>query len=103
MSRLNTSQSLWSRAGSFDLVGVEEPNAVQMCLNPFGAGRGLSTTAVSAMPLVANGLNPFRTGRGLSTTHPAPINVGQEVSIPLVSIPLGQGGVFRRLLFLQCR
>ena len=67
MSRLNTSQSLWSRAGSFDLVGVEEPNAVQMCLNPFGAGRGLSTTAVSAMPLVANGLNPFRTGRGLST------------------------------------
>ena len=69
MSRLNTSQSLWSRAGSFDLVGVEEPNAVQMCLNPFGAGRGLSTTAVSAMPLVANGLNPFRTGRGLSTDY----------------------------------
>ena len=67
MSRLNTSQSLWSRAGSFDLVGVEEPNAVQMCLNPFGAGRGLSTTAVSAMPLVANGLNPFGAGRGLST------------------------------------
>ena len=95
-------QSLWSRAGSFDKK--RKPKKLKLWgFNPFGAGRGLSTTAVSAMPLVANGLNPFRTGRGLSTTHPAPINVGQEVSIPLVSIPLGQGGVFRRLLFLQCR
>ena len=89
MSRLNTSQSLWSRAGSFDLVGVEEPNAVQMCLNPFGAGRGLSTTAVSAMPLVANGLNPFRTGRGLSTTAVS--------AMPLVANGLNPFGAGRGL------
>ena len=37
-----TSQSLWSRAGSFDATGVAS-SVDSACLNPFGAGQGLST------------------------------------------------------------
>ncbi|ERH28346.1 hypothetical protein HMPREF9065_00616 [Aggregatibacter sp. oral taxon 458 str. W10330] len=58
------SQSLWNRAGSFDekLKALDE---LLGSLNPFGTGRGLSTSKSSCM------------------------------SDQLVSIPLEQGGVFR--------
>ena len=59
--------------------------------NPFEAGRGLLTLASAPSTKRGISLNPFGTGQGLSTyslaTTPASTNV---------SIPLEQGGVFRR-------
>ena len=61
-------QSLWSRAGSFDLI--TKPNlAREMSLNPFRAGQGLST-----------------------------IMTIDEFNAEGVSIPLEQGRVFRPIL-----
>ncbi|EFU66931.1 conserved hypothetical protein [Aggregatibacter segnis ATCC 33393] len=57
--------------------------------NPFGTGRGLSTTSIMAMNFIRC-FNPFGTGRGLST-----IQVSYIHQISFVLIPLEQGGVFR--------
>ena len=58
-------QSLWSRAGSFDLLKLIQAHAI-VCFNPFGTGRGLSTNQIF-------------------------LKRNKEY----VSIPLEQGGVFR--------
>ena len=60
------SQSLWNRAMSFD-THIKDCSLVVYCLNPFGTGQCLSTKKVS--PELSNlyCLNPFGTGQCLST------------------------------------
>ena len=60
-------------------------------LNPFRTGRCLSTKGKYGYWIILNSLNPFRTGRCLST------RVAVEVVNPeTVSIPFEQGDVFRQ-------
>ena len=51
---------------SFDTI-KKETIARQISLNPFRAGRCLSTLTSRQLSLIINGLNPFRAGRCLST------------------------------------
>ena len=59
-------QSLWSRAVSFDLSALASV-ADRHRLNPFRAGRCLSTGKEKAQAIWDLRLNPFRAGRCLST------------------------------------
>ena len=61
-----SSQSLSSRAMSFDFCPTVK-NCRLLRLNPFRAGRCLSTIAQDNVLLLLFGLNPFRAGRCLST------------------------------------
>ena len=61
------SQSLSSRAMSFD-ISQSKWTKVKLCLNPFRAGRCLSTETINNVVNRIEGLNPFRAGRCLSTT-----------------------------------
>ncbi len=63
---LNRSQSLSSRAMSFDCHYFILYRRF-ICLNPFRAGRCLSTYMVSLIEEERKSLNPFRAGRCLST------------------------------------
>ena len=90
--KLWKSQSLWNRAGSFDLlVNVQVKNlhsvsipleqgrvfrrycrgrgSTNPSLNPFGTGQGLSTNALLFTLGKNDSLNPFGTGQGLSTKY----------------------------------
>ena len=62
----DASQSLSSRAMSFDLANELKQDCTLLSLNPFRAGRCLSTQKWWDVEVV-NGLNPFRAGRCLST------------------------------------
>ena len=64
--RILKSQSLSSRAMSFDLKEVIEILSFAS-LNPFRAGRCLSTDFKKEYLTDVQGLNPFRAGRCLST------------------------------------
>ena len=59
-------------------------------LNPFRAGRCLSTILEKIALSVAMGLNPFRAGRCLSTNTLELKKIAEQVSIPFE-----QGDVFR--------
>ena len=65
---------------------------VESCLNPFGAGQGLSTVNSTESLIQGAGLNPFGTGRGLSTQE----STDNQITVN-VSIPLEQGRVFRQI------
>ena len=108
------SQSLSSRAMSFDLANELKQDCTLLSLNPFRAGRCLSTQKWWDVEVV-NGLNPFRAGRCLSTSNRQiqtsdiwclnPFRAGRCLSTYqrcfrcmhiTVSIPFEQGDVFRR-------
>ena len=86
------SQSLWNRAMSFDFISTV------MTLLYF-LSQSLWNMAMSfdewrrATIYFKNGLNPFGTGQCLSTEAE-----GEEYLAYIVSIPLEQGNVFRRIV-----
>ena len=61
------SQSLSSRAMSFDCTYGTNTQARTASLNPFRSGRCLSTSQNTTAQHRHSGLNPFRSGRCLST------------------------------------
>ena len=63
--KLEESQSLSSRAMSFDICSYDKRRSSD-CLNPFRAGRCLSTVRLNSLVALTS-LNPFRAGRCLST------------------------------------
>ena len=74
---------------SFDTNGVS--SVIDLFgLNPFRAGRCLSTNGRKIVRFKYLSLNPFRAGRCLST-----LSVNQEYLALEVSIPFEQGDVFR--------
>ena len=83
------SQSLSSRAMSFDLISFIAIVCL-FSLNPFRAGRCLSTATIFNYKATIVGLNPFRAGRCLSTKF-----YHLLASRSIVSIPFEQGDVFR--------
>ena len=86
---LRKSQSLWNRAGSFDLLTGNHSRLHQR-LNPFGTGRGLSTLEISFNP------NSTRFQSLWSRAGSFDNNKFREVAKnSIVSIPLEQGEVFR--------
>ena len=89
------SQSLSNRAMSFDNI-LWRFTYVNSCLNPFRAGRCLSTLLYYGDLYVYQSLNPFRAGRCLSTL----CWMVRRQRRP-VSIPFEQGDVFRRKDFLN--
>ena len=62
-----SSQSLSSRAMSFDAIIIYVYIGDLLCLNPFRAGRCLSTDYQNSKTTALRRLNPFRAGRCLST------------------------------------
>ena len=62
------SQSLSIRAMSFDTMS-KNILPLNLSLNPFRAGRCLSTIKIRLNHWAVIGLNPFRAGRCLSTYH----------------------------------
>ena len=91
---LRESQSLSIRAMSFDMF-KRLKSAVSKSLNPFRAGRCLSTLTQLQLSFQSVCLNPFRAGRCLSTVKRAE---NLDVDLP-VSIPFEQGDVFRLKLW----
>ena len=84
------SQSLSSRAMSFDDIHCIDIQINKICLNPFRAGRCLSTERRGDKTVLCSRLNPFRAGRCLSTDDV--LNMRTHFR---VSIPFEQGDVFR--------
>ena len=77
------SQSLSSRAMSFDQKAVFKDEVIITSLNPFRAGRCLSTVYTTLKILIQLCLNPFRAGRCLSTQkeiHYENIKMSQSLS-----------------------
>ena len=80
------------RAGrclSTNMAGIKMRYAI-LSLNPFRAGRCLSTIKTVQVGKHTLGLNPFRAGRCLSTDYYGALNRAVNVSIPFE-----QGDVFR--------
>ena len=88
------SQSLSSRAMSFDMYGYRKLIQRSICLNPFRAGRCLSTIKsyvnITLEPEVSI---PFEQGDVFR-----PNNNKEVGELCLVSIPFEQGDVFRRCI-----
>ena len=96
-------------------------SVVVICFNPFRTGRGLSTVNTPKHSGLRCSFNPFGAGRVFRRTERikpiySPLfqslwsragsfdnKLEPNEPVKYVSIPLEQGGVFRRLLFLQCR
>ena len=76
---------------SFDNKNESKVEVVEVSLNPFRAGRCLSTINKLSNVSPFNGLNPFRAGRCLSTGE----FLSNSYEWNKVSIPFEQGDVFR--------
>ena len=75
---------------SFDDIHCIDIQINKICLNPFRAGRCLSTERRGDKTVLCSRLNPFRAGRCLSTDDV--LNMRTHFR---VSIPFEQGDVFR--------
>ena len=88
LRKLESSQSLWNRAMSFDQMLVSSRESMKVSI-PLEQGNVFRHTSLKIRQGNVS-LNPFGTGQCLST-----INRIRNLFYRLVSIPLEQGNVFR--------